>query len=117
MAKKMEGDSRLEDIPEKIERLQELLEKGLPVRKALRTLGLGWKSYYKYAPLIYSDPKLLIPVPKSFTRNHTFIGFKHEFLNKLRPALNEAAKYAAMEILVEQTIARSIGKGNSERSG
>jgi len=40
----------------KILRLQEFLKMGLSVRRALKAIGLGWKNYYKYAPIIYMDP-------------------------------------------------------------
>ena len=58
----------------KILRLQELLKKGFSVRRALRAVGLGWRNYYEYAPVIYMDPELLIPIPKEFIRDYGILG-------------------------------------------
>jgi len=79
----------------------------------LRAVKLGWKNYYKHTPLIYSDPELLIPIPKTFIRSHTFTGFRHEFLSLLRLALNETTKYAVTKILVEQVNTRVRLRGRS----
>ena len=41
---------------------RKLLKKGLSVRRALKIVGLGWKNYYKYVPVIYMDPELPISI-------------------------------------------------------
>ena len=75
----------------KILELQELLKKGgFSVRRALRAVSLGWRNYYKYAPIICMDPELPIPLPKSFIMEHSILGIN---LDQLRIALNEVAKY------------------------
>jgi len=37
----------------KIMKVEELLKRGATLREAIRSAGLGWKSFYKYAPLMY----------------------------------------------------------------
>jgi hypothetical protein len=82
----------------KILRLQELLRKGLPLYRAVKDAGIGWKNYYKYAPAVYMDPGLLIPVPKSFLRDRMVLGVSGETLEQLRIAVNEVAKHAAWQV-------------------
>lgn len=93
----------------KILKLQELLKRGLSVRRALKALGLGWKNYYKYAPIIYMDPELPIPLPKEFIRDYSILGID---LDQLRVALNEVTKYTALDIMRKQLL-----KGKIKRSG
>jgi hypothetical protein len=99
----------------KIIELQEMLRRGVSPRRAVEAVGMGWKSYYKYAPIIYSDPELLIPLPKTFLRDHAVTGLGLEFVEQLRLALNEVAKHAAWvrarELLIRGAIGRSeLGK-------
>jgi hypothetical protein len=55
----------------KIMKIRELLKQGVSLREAVHSVGLGWKSFYKYAPLIYlNDPDLLIPIPKHFLKEY-----------------------------------------------
>jgi hypothetical protein len=105
---------RLETLA-KILRLQKLLREGLPLHKAIKAAGIGWKNYYKYAPAVYMDPGLPIPVPKTFLRDHMMLGVSRETLEQLRIAVNEVAKHAAWQItrkrLMRGAIRRSqLGK-------
>ena len=59
-------------------------------------MDLGWKNYYKYAPIIYMDPELLIPLPKGFIGNYGILGID---LDQLRVALNDVAKYATLDVV------------------
>lgn len=77
--------------------LQELLKKGYSVRRALASVGLGWKIYYKHTPLIYNDPGLLVPD-----------------LEGLRIALNEVA-YIALGIVLRDIVNRKIKRSNVRR--
>jgi hypothetical protein len=79
-------------------KVKELLKRGTTLREAIRSVGLGWKSFYKYAPLIYlEDPDLLIPIPKRFLKEcMRVMGF--DTLVQIRAVLNEIAKYAALEL-------------------
>jgi len=52
--------------------VKRLLKEGEPLYKAVRKAGLGWKNYYKYAPLIYDDPEILIPLPKTALREYKY---------------------------------------------
>ena len=85
----------------KILRLQELLKKGFSVRRALRAVGLGWRNCYKYAPVIYMDSELLTPLPKGFIGDYSILGID---LDQLRLALNEVAKYTALDIVRKQLV-------------
>jgi len=50
----------------KIMEVRELLKRGAALKEAVRNAGLGWKSFYKYAPLIYlGNPDLLISIPRA----------------------------------------------------
>jgi hypothetical protein len=82
----------------KIMKVKELLKRGATLREAIRSVGLGWKSFYKYAPLIYLDnPNLLIFIPKQFLKQYTRI-LSYDTLTQTRVALNEVAKYVALEL-------------------
>jgi hypothetical protein len=43
----------------------------LSLRESIRRVRLGWKNYYKYAPLVYLDPGIPIPVPKRHLNYYT----------------------------------------------
>jgi hypothetical protein len=82
----------------KIMRVKELLKQGATLREAIRSVGLGWKSFYKYTPLIYlEDPDLLIPIPKRFLKECMRV-MSFDTLVQIRAVLNEIAKYAALEL-------------------
>jgi hypothetical protein len=100
----------------KIMELQELLRKGVSLRRAVEAVGMGWKNYYKYAPVIYSDPELLIPLPKMFLRDHAVTGLGLEFVEQLRLALNEVAKHAAWVRVRELLIRGAIKRGELGRT-
>ena len=92
----------------KILKLRELLKKDVSVRRALKDVGLGWKNFYKYAPIIYMDLELFIPLPKEFIRDYSILGID---LDQLRLALNEVAKYVALDVARKQLL-----KGKRRRS-
>jgi hypothetical protein len=79
-------------------KVKELLKRGATLREAIHSVGLGWKSFYKYAPLIYfDDPDLIIPIPKGFLKQYIHI-VNFDTLTQIRVVLNEVAKYAALEL-------------------
>jgi len=80
----------------KILKLQKLLKKGLSIRRALKSVDLGWRNYYKYAPIIYMDPELLILLSRGFIRDYGILGID---LDRLRMALDEVTKYTALDIV------------------
>jgi hypothetical protein len=85
----------------KIMKVEELLKRGATLREAIRSAGLGWKSFYKYALLMYlNDPDLLIPIPKHFLKQYTHV-LSYETLAQTRVVLNEVAEYAALELAGE----------------
>jgi len=82
----------------KIVKVKELLKQGATLREAIRSVGLGWKNFYKYSPLIYlEDPDLLIPIPKRFLKECMRV-MSFDTLVQIRAVLNEIAKYAALEL-------------------
>ncbi len=96
----------------KILRLQELLKRGLSVRKALKAVGLGWKNYYRYAPVIYMDPELFIPLPKGFIRDYSILKID---IDQLRIALNDVAKYVALDVVRKQLLRGKIRRSEFGR--
>ena len=36
-------------------------------------MGLRWRNYYKYAPIIYMDPELPVPLSKRFFRDYSIL--------------------------------------------
>lgn len=97
-------ESILRPKPKTLEKLllvRRLLKSGLPAYKAVRKAKLGWKNYYKYAPLIYSDSEIPILLPKGFIRDYEYRGMaveersivvldvvaKHETTNIIRRTL------------------------------
>ena len=98
----------LNPLPEtrrKLELVRRLLVEGVPLYAAIRQTKLGWKNYYKYAPLIYEDPRLLIPIKKGFLRDYKLHGLPVEHL---RLAFNEVSKH-----VTEKLIERSLALGKS----
>jgi hypothetical protein len=82
----------------KIMKVHELLKQSVSLRKAIRSVGLGWKSFYKYAPLMYlGDPNLLIPISKRFLKEYTHV-MSFDTLIQIRVVLNEIAKRTALEL-------------------
>ena len=96
----------------KILRLQELLKKGFSVRRALKAVGLGWRNYYKYAPVIYMDPELLTPLPKGFIGDYSILGID---LDQLRIVLDGVAEYAALDIVRKQLLRGKIRRSEFGR--
>jgi len=80
----------------KIAELRRLIKEGLSVRESVRRVRLGWKNYYKYAPLIYMSSDLLIPIEKSFLRDYA-THFGSELVNQVRTAVNTGAVEDALE--------------------
>ena len=83
----------------KILELQELLRKVFSVHKTFKAVSLGWRNYYKYAPIIYMDPKLLTPLPKGFIGDYNILGID---LDQLRIVPGGVAKYIALDIVSKQ---------------
>ena len=82
----------------KLWRLRELLVDGVPIRRAIRAIGLGWRSYYRYAPCLYlGDPKLPLPLPRGYLRQYTRV-LSLDVLELLRSVLGELAKYVALDL-------------------
>jgi ACT domain-containing protein len=52
-------------VVREISLVKRLLKEGKALYKAIREAGLGQKNYYKYAPLVYDDPEILVPLPKT----------------------------------------------------
>ena len=104
------------DTIAKIVSPQELLARGLGVTEASRPLkrlegsGLGWKNYYRYAPLVYTGPRIPAPIEKSFTRDYTGI----LDVEGLRTAVNEVAKHAAHRVMLERRAQRRDGDYGKE---
>ncbi len=82
----------------KIAELQRLIRGGLSIRESVKRVGLGWKNYYKYAPLIYMSSDLLIPVQKSFPRD-CVLHFGPDLVKRIRLSVNDAVKREALETL------------------
>jgi len=110
----------------KIARLRELLRGGLTLRKAQETLrkefrgGLGWKNVEKYKLLIYLDPEIPIPIPKSYLRQYVIVfgwpsirqaNMSIPWLNtseQLVSILSEVAKYLALRITLAKFMSGKI---------
>jgi len=63
---------------------------------AIREAKLGWKNYYKYAPLIYGDPDIPVPIPKMALRDYRYGGIDVEVLRKV---LDCVAKHEVMKLM------------------
>jgi hypothetical protein len=79
----------------KIVLVKRLLKKGMPLYKAIRKAGLGWKNYYKYAPLIYDDPEILVPLPKTILKDYKY----RIDVESIRIVLDGVAKLAAAKLI------------------
>jgi hypothetical protein len=73
-----------------------LLKDGWPLYRAIREAKLGWKNYYKYAPLIYGDPNIPIPIPKTTLRDYRCRGIDVE---GVRVVLDCVAKHEAARLV------------------
>lgn len=78
-----------EETQRKIAELKKLLEDRIPVHKAVAMARLGWKNYYKYAPLIYDYISLEPARPKEKMRD---IKMRALGTEELAPALEVPAK-------------------------
>ncbi len=72
-----------------------LLKKGIPLHLAIKRAKLGWKNYYKYAPLIYDDPDILAPLPKTLLRDYRM----RLDVDHIRIILDGIAKLKATEVI------------------
>jgi len=118
----------------KIARLRELLRKGLTLRKAQERLrkefegGLGWKNIEKYKLLIYLDPEIPIPIPRSYLRQYIRVfgwpsvrqaGMSIPWLNpseQLVLILSEVAKYLALKITLARFMSGKIPQSELSKS-
>ena len=89
----------------KIVLVKRLLKKGIPLYKAIRKAGLGWKNYYKYAPLIYDDPEILVPLPKTILKDYKY----RIDVESIRIVLDGVAKLVAAK-LVRDVLSGKRGK-------
>jgi len=80
----------------KIGLVKKLLKDGKLLYRAIREAKLGWKNYYKYAPLIYDDPNIPIPIPKTVLRDYRYRGIDVE---SVRVVLDCVAKYEVMKLI------------------
>jgi hypothetical protein len=80
----------------KIGLVKKMLKDGKPLYSAIREAKLGWKNYYKYAPLIYDDPEIPIPLPKTLIREYRYRGID---VDGLRIMLDYVAKHEATKLI------------------
>jgi hypothetical protein len=83
--------------------VKRLLKEGEPLYKAVRKAGLGWKNYYKYAPLIYDDPEILVPLPKTFLKEYKYRNIDVE---GIRIVLDNVAKHATAKLIRDILVGR-----------
>jgi hypothetical protein len=72
------------------------LKEGGPLYKAVRKAGLRWKNYYKYAPPIYDDPEILVPLPKTILKEYKYRNIDVE---GIRIVLDGVAKHATAKLI------------------
>jgi hypothetical protein len=84
--------------------VKRLLKDGKPLYKAIREAKLGWKNYYKYAPLIYDDPEIHVPIPKTILKDYRYRGMGDE---NMRKVLDIVAKYAAAEMIMNVLVKKN----------
>jgi hypothetical protein len=91
----------------KIGLVKKLLKDGKPLYRAIREAKLGWKNYYKYAPLIYDDPNIPIPIPKTILRDYKYRGIDVE---GIRVVLDGVAKHVATKLIRDVLAGRGGGR-------
>jgi hypothetical protein len=89
----------------KIGLVKKLLKDGKPLYRAIREAKLGWKNYYKYAPLIYGDLDIPVPIPKTVLRDYRCRGIDEV----LRMVLDCVAKHEATR-LIRDILAGRMGR-------
>jgi hypothetical protein len=95
----------------KIGLVKKLLKDGKPLYRAIREAKLGWKNYYKYAPLIYDDPDISIPIPKTALRDYRYRGIDVEVV---RVVLDCVAKHEVTK-LMRNILAGRMGREEVRR--
>jgi len=96
----------------KIGLVKKLLKDGKPLYRAIREAKLGWKNYYKYAPLIYDDPDIPVPLPKIILRDYRYRGIDFE---GIRVVLDCVAKHVATKFIRDVLAGRrGEGRGPTE---
>jgi hypothetical protein len=83
-------------VAKEIGLVKRLLKEGRPLYKAVRKAGLGWKNYYKYAPLIYDDPEILAPPPKTILKEYKY---RNMDVEDIRIVLDGVAKHATAKLM------------------
>jgi hypothetical protein len=91
----------------KIGLVKKLLKDGKPLYRAIREAKLGWKNYYKYAPLIYGDPDVSVSLPKTALRDYRYRGIDVE---GIRVVLDCVAKHEATKLIKDILAGRRGGK-------
>jgi len=91
----------------KIGLVKKLLKDGKLLYRAIREAKLGWKNYYKYAPLIYDDPNIPIPIPKTVLRDYRYWGIDVE---SVRVVLDCVAKHEATKLIRDVLAGRRVRK-------
>jgi hypothetical protein len=98
-------------VAKEIGLVKRLLKEGRPLYKAVRKAGLGWKNYYKYAPLIYDDPEILVPLPKTILKEYKYRNIDVE---DIRTVLDIVAKHATAK-LIRDILSGRRGKEETRR--
>ena len=90
-------------VAEEIGLVKRLLKEGGPLYKAVRKAGLGWKNYCKYAPLVYDDPEILVPLPKTILKEYKYRNIDVE---GIRIVLDIVAKHATAKLIRDILVGR-----------
>jgi hypothetical protein len=95
------------EVVRKIGLVRRLLREGEPLYRAVREARFGWKNYYKYAPLIYCDPGILVPLPKTILKEYRYRGIDVE---GIRVVLDSVAKHTVAELIRDVLMGRRGGE-------
>jgi ACT domain-containing protein len=98
------------EVARKVSLVKRLLKESKPLYKAIREAGLGWKNYYKYAPLIYDDPEILVPLPKIILKEYIY---RQIDVKSIRAVLDCVTKHACSQVHKEYLSGEKGERGDS----
>ena len=81
----------------KLDKVKELLKCGYTLRKAIKEVRVGWKTYYKYEDYVLNDPN--VPRPKRIERVRVGPFYVDRVVVRV---LRDVAKEVAMKSIVRK---------------
>lgn len=90
----------------KLDKVKELLKRGYTLRKAIKEVKIGWKTYYKYENYVLNDPSVPRPKRKFYVHVGPFLVDKGT-----DTVLRQVARDIAIKMIISKYKTVSIYRG------